>query len=511
MKSGEIKKYDENNEEFVHDINTFVESIGCPLLTKKCKVFGINKGKIKTNDNNIGSSFLHSIKKFQNILEKDEKSLSIDKAFKISKLNYKDKYVIIDLIGKGKISEVYKAKLKNKNEYRAIKIIRKEIIKNKLNINGNEISNELINQINSFKKMNNQDSNYNSIKFYEYFDNDNEFAIVTELCEDNLFNLLKLKKKFEIKEIYEIIQQINNFFKSMVDYKIINGNLKLENILVNYEGPQKFLKIKIIKITDYGISKNVINLKRKLDTSLTIAPEIIKNNDKKNTFDLWSLGIIIYALSFGKYPFNENNEENLLKAIKSFGQKNFKKTNDPILDDLISKLLVFESKRLSWKDYFNHPFCNENLFNINKLYKKNNVFNEKEINFYDLKIESEFLSYFNDINFKNLEVLNLSKNYIKNIENFKNILCPNLKSLDFSNNYIEKIDIIGNWKLKKLKLLNFIHNKIKEISILGNSSIYKNFKLKMILLSNNPLDNNLNKSAIKVIKSEKIYIDIDIV
>ena len=509
LNCGDIININENDNEFEHNINSNEESIGGPLLTKDYKVLGINKGK--NNINNLASFIMPSIIKYQNILRTDVKSLYIDVNSVVkSKVHYKDKYIILNLIGYSIYSEVYKVKLKNTNEYRAIKIINKEKTQKILNINNEELSKEILNEINNIKKINTQDSNDNSIKYYEYFDIDNEFAIVIELCDDNLLNLLESKKKFEIYEIYDIIQQINNFFKTLFDYRIIHGNLKLENILINYIGDKNHIKI---KMTDYGKSKKIINIKSKFDISQYIAPEIIDNKDKFDKIDLWSLGIIIYKLSFGNYPYNAKNSVNLLNIIKSCGQKNFEKTNDFSLDDLISKLLKSKSKRLSWEDYFNHPFCNENLFKLNeKRYAKKNVLNgkEKEINFYYLKLESEFLVNFKDIKFENLEILNLSKNYIKLIDNLQNFLCPNLKNLDFSINYIENIDNIHCWKFKKLKLLNFSHNKIKEISVFNNNSLFKNFKLKIILLSNNSFDNNDNKQAIKVIKSQKIIIDIDI-
>jgi len=43
--------------------------------------------------------------------------------------------------------------------------------------------------------------NENTVKFFEYFDNDKEFVIIMELCDDNLLNYISKKKgKFSLEE-----------------------------------------------------------------------------------------------------------------------------------------------------------------------------------------------------------------------------------------------------------------------------------------------------------------------
>ena len=142
----------------------------------------------------------------------------------------------------------------------------------------------------------------------------------------------------------------------MVDNKIIHRDIKLENILVKNENSDI-----IVKLADYGISKELMTISQKCQTNagtiLTMAPEIIKEEKYNNKCDLWSIGVIIYQLSFKEFPYNVLTGIALLKQIENFQQKRFKKTKDSKLDDLIGKLLIAEpSKRLSWKEYFEHPF-----------------------------------------------------------------------------------------------------------------------------------------------------------
>ena len=83
-------------------------------------------------------------------------------------------------------------------------------------------------------------NNDNSIKFFEYFQNEYEFAIVLELCDYSLTKILIEKKDgFSPREIYKIINQLNNTFKIMKKNKIVHRDLKPDNILIKYENEKK--------------------------------------------------------------------------------------------------------------------------------------------------------------------------------------------------------------------------------------------------------------------------------
>ena len=207
------------------------------------------------------------------------------------------------------------------------------------------------------------ENNINSVKCYEYIKNEDYFIIIMELCDINLDKLLmeKIKKKlkFNIDEILEIMKDLNNTFKIMKEKNIIHRDLKLENILIKYEKNKK-----IIKITDYGCSKRLISLSRNCNTNgigtvIYMAPEILEGKEYNYKCDLWSIGIIIYKLYFGKSPFPAISENDLINNINDYdkGKRKINKTGNKNLDDLIKKLLEKDPlKRLSWDEYFNHPF-----------------------------------------------------------------------------------------------------------------------------------------------------------
>ena len=102
------------------------------------------------------------------------------------------------------------------------------------------------------------------------------------------------------------------------------------------------------------------------------APEIIKNEKANEKCDLWSLGEVIYVLAFHEYLFSKNKDEKL-KQIKNIKNHLKKSTDNPELDDLIRGLLVEDpNKRLTWEQYFKHPFIRqkENVRNYYELEKE---------------------------------------------------------------------------------------------------------------------------------------------
>ena len=160
------------------------------------------------------------------------------------KQDYTDYYDIIELIGTGTFSSVYKGKLKsNENELRAIKVIDLVKIKeNLINKDGKDNIEEKLHSltdgfIEEFKNMKIcSENNKNSIKCYEYFINEKYFVIIMELCDTNLQKILleyiESGHTFIIKELLALFDKINKTFKIMKENNIIHRNLKLKNILM---------------------------------------------------------------------------------------------------------------------------------------------------------------------------------------------------------------------------------------------------------------------------------------
>ena len=292
--------------------------------------------------------------------------------------NFRDYYELGKKIAEIKFAVIYQAKHKKTKEYRAIKVFLKDKFRDKIKKEKLKMATEedlapyiegFYNEI-SHLKMISEGGNIYTVKYYEFFENEEEFAIVMELCDDDLLNYYSDNNQlFDSNKILYILNQLNNSFKIMNEKGLIHRDLNLENILVKYENNDKNNYIVKLKLTDDScllneLSKNPI-FKIKGNIKF-VAPEILKKDKNIEKCDLWSLGVIIYSLTFKQYPYNGDNEKDMLNQIKN---NKLKKINDEILNDLMNKLLIEDpQKRLSWNEYFNHPFFKKDTINYKDSY-----------------------------------------------------------------------------------------------------------------------------------------------
>ena len=113
-----------------------------------------------------------------------------------------------------------------------------------------------------------------------------------------------------------------------------------------------------------------------------MAPEILNHQQHNYKCDLWSIGVIIYRLIFGKVPFFGETEIALNNIIDKFGNNLLKSTGNKELDNLIKGLLEkVPEKRLNWEQYLNHPFFRDKINLIFEMEddedEMSNIFGEK--------------------------------------------------------------------------------------------------------------------------------------
>ena len=198
-----------------------------------------------------------------------------------------------------------------------------------------------------------------------------------------------------------ILNQLNEVFKIMNNKHIIHRDLKPENIFINYPNPNN-KNVYDVKLGDYGFSKQLNNSLQTVSpvgSPIYASPEILKNilSDEKIPYnsksDLWSLGVIIYQLYFGDFPFipNDNSLKSLYQNIITQKKPPKKIKDDKKLQDLLDKIFEVDAKkRISWNDYFQHEFFDDNNKEIYK--------DIKEFDLGDNLKNNEFFSCFTAIN-----------------------------------------------------------------------------------------------------------------
>ena len=343
----------------------------------------------------------------------------------------------------------------------------------------------------------------NIVRFYEYFINEKEIAIVMELCDIDLFSFICDREGLKPEGILEILNQLNNTFKIFYENKIIYKNLNLMNIFLSYNKNEEKI---IVKISLVSFLKNVqsINTDALIEDMISpriyCAPEILEKEEYNQVSDLWSLGILIYQLYFKQFPYFGCSESHLVNNIKKLGSKCIKKTGNKDLDDLISKLLLSDpKKRITWKDYFEHPFFKKNY----KDNSENEEINEIKKLFQNEKNKNDDL----------MKKINRLESELKEEKNKYKILEERLKLELDKNNKIQGLDNkLRNYHSKISLLYKIILEKDEKIEILEKKLKRYPFELnegeKLITVNFSSTDQNIQNYSI-ICKNAEIFSKIE--
>lgn len=193
-------------------------------------------------------------------------------------------------------------------------------------------------------------------------------SIIMEYCDaGDLLTFVKDRHYLSIDEIKFLMKGINDGLNCMWVMKhMAHRDIKLENILLATDPKLRNLKkpyCLIPKIADYGMARTVTNddMKTTVGTPLFASPQILMNNKYTLKADLYSIGVVLFVMAFGRYPFTAE-PDTFWKAMQSHAPPAIPESaqNDPKyaqLVDLIKGLIVYdEEHRMSVDQYFAHPF-----------------------------------------------------------------------------------------------------------------------------------------------------------
>ena len=171
----------------------------------------------------------------------------------------------------------------------------------------------------------------------------------------DLLHYVKKKKRLAEEEAQYIFKQVVYGLGHCNCRSVLHRDIKLDNVLLDND--------KGIKLCDFGVSKIIKKhqfIKEQCGTPAYIAPEIIADEGYEGFFaDIWSLGVVLYAMLCGTVPFKAPNMKELHKLILS-GKYTFPVELSPDAKDLIEKLLVLEPKnRLSIPEILAHPWVKD--------------------------------------------------------------------------------------------------------------------------------------------------------
>ena len=200
-----------------------------------------------------------------------------------------DRYEIIDKVGSGGMSDVYKALDHKLNRYVAVKVLKDEFSEDKSFVSKFKVEAQSAAGL----------AHPNIVNVFDVGDENGIYFIVMELVEGiTLKKYIEKKGKLPVKEAVSIAIQIAQGIEAAHNNHIIHRDIKPQNVIISREGK--------VKVTDFGIARaasaNTIN-SNAMGSVHYISPEQARGGYIDEKSDIYSLGISLYEMLTGKVPF----------------------------------------------------------------------------------------------------------------------------------------------------------------------------------------------------------------
>jgi serine/threonine protein kinase len=161
----------------------------------------------------------------------------------------------------------------------------------------------------------------NIIQYQGIFSDDNNFYVLSEYptgYDTTLSEKLKQIKTLSESQIKTIVQQVLHAIFYLHNIGIINRNISLDNILINMNS-ESDINIKIFNldqaIEDNSPVKKVANVYEKVGSLFYLSPEALRKQFSTKS-DIWSLGVLMYYLIYGSFPFEGESVDEVYTKIR---------------------------------------------------------------------------------------------------------------------------------------------------------------------------------------------------
>lgn len=197
----------------------------------------------------------------------------------------------------------------------------------------------------------------NIMRLYDVWETSTHLYLVLEYIQggelfDHICKYGPLSLSEALKYFHQIIGAVDYFHR----FNVAHRDLKPENILLDHNCN--------IKIADFGMAAWQINTSGATDLMNTscgsphyAAPEIIRGEPYVgSSADIWSCGVILFALLTAQLPFDDDSLPELLDKVMA-GKFTIPSFVDPLAQNLLRRMLVVNTKkRITMSEIFQHPF-----------------------------------------------------------------------------------------------------------------------------------------------------------
>ena len=421
-----------------------------------------------------------------------------------------DGFEILEKLGDGAYSIVYKVRRKEDSKIYALK---------KVNLS-NLSQKEKENSLNEVRILASVKSTF-VIAYKEAFidETDKSLCIVMEYADKgDLYQKITQFKKIgcliDEVDIWRIFIQMTKGLKALHDLKILHRDLKSANIFLFSDGSAKIGDLNVSKVAYRGLGYT------QTGTPYYASPEVWRDEPYDIKSDIWSLGCVTFEMLALHPPFRAENMEKLYNKVI---QCQYGKISDRYSDDIreIIKLLlkVKTKERPTCAQILKHPLVKKRLEFFQAQAGNDNIDiddMEEGVLLRTIRIPSNLLCLSDKLPEANYEnpfkqrKLEFNKNKINNKgntfpnSNLPEIKCGNKTKKENDNNEEEKVhrETELNYKknkkeenllkIKKNNLKLELFNKAKLINIETKFSVDKNRRNKNILTELYP-NNSLSK------------------
>jgi serine/threonine protein kinase len=260
-----------------------------------------------------------------------------------------DFYEIRKEIGHGAFGKVYLGIHKLTKLKVAIKVIEKAQIKDE------KARGKVLREVSIFRRVHHK----HIVTLFEVFEDEACYYFAMEFCGGgDLLNFVREKGRLCEFEAREIFKQLVAGVASLHSEMVLHRDLKLENILID-------AALKSVKLCDFGISRLVEHGAVMTDQSGTpayLAPEVVYEEGYTGfASDVWSLGVVLYAMCVGKMPFKGKLIEELRAVLRSSELFLPDYLSDEVKDLLAKMLMIDPRRRISVSEISTHNWFSASL------------------------------------------------------------------------------------------------------------------------------------------------------
>ena len=396
-----------------------------------------------------------------------------------------ENFEILEKLGEGSYSTVYKVKRKIDNQIYALKKVKLS------NLNEKEKTNSL----NEVRILASVKSKY-VISYKEAFfdEKDSTLGVVMEYADngDLYKKILEYKQKkiyFEEIDIWKIFIQLVKGLKALHDLQILHRDLKSANVFLFKDGHAKLGDLNVSKVAKRGLGYT------QTGTPYYASPEIWKDLPYDNKSDIWSLGCVLYEMITLHPPFRSKNMDELYKKVLSgdIGNLPEKYSND-LYEVVLLMMKVNSNKRPNCNDILNNTFVKKRI----EYFKSMNNSENNEDNLNMDEFEEQYL----------LKTIHIPKNLLflsnqlpkPNYKKGKNKLEMKINT----NPHKKSIDVRHH--LPKLIINHRISEESKNaLTIIKQNSIDKDDKEKEKEDNTNDINNIKNKTPLDIKNEVQFY------